>query len=301
MGKKKAGFAERSVEQRRCLIEPENEHISIARQCELLEFSRSGYYYEPCPESRENLRLMRLIDEQYLETPFYGYRRMAAQLVNDGYAVNLKRIRRLMRLMGLEAIYQKPRTSVRNKEHIVYPYLLRNVAIERVSQVWSTDITYVPMQHGFLFLVAVMDWRSRYVLSWRLSNTMDVGFCIEALSEALSEALERHGKPEIFNTDQGSQFTSPQFTGILLKNDIAISMDGKGRAIDNVLIERLWRSVKYECLYLHRFEQSSEVYAALSAYIDLHNNRKPHQALNYKTPSDVFFAAGNPATGLLQL
>lgn len=292
MGKKKVGLAERSLESRRLLMEPDHPDLSIARQCELLAMSRSGYYYEPVPESAENLALMRLIDEQYLKTPFYGYRRMAAHLEMQGDTVNDKRVRRLMRLMGLEAIYQKPRTSIPNKEHIIYPYLLRNVPIERVGQVWSTDITYVPMERGFLYLVAVMDWYSRYVLSWRLSNTMDVGFCIEALKEA----LERYGKPEIFNSDQGSQFTSPQFTSILLQNDIAISMDGKGRAIDNVFIERLWRSVKYECLYLHRFEYSAEVWAALQEYFDLHNHRKPHQALHYKTPSSVFCAAGNPAS-----
>jgi putative transposase len=292
MGKKKAGLAERSLESRRLLIEPHHPDLSIVRQCELLAMSRSGYYYEPAPESAENLALMRLIDEQYLKTPFYGYRRMAAHLELHGETVNDKRIRRLMRLMGLEAIYQKPRTSIPNKEHRIYPYLLRNVPIERVHQVWSTDITYVPMERGFLYLVAVMDLYSRYVLSWRLSNTMDVSFCIEALNEA----LERHGKPEIFNSDQGSQFTSPQFTSILLQNDITISMDGKGRAIDNVFIERLWRSVKYECLYLHRFEYSAEVWAALQEYFDLHNHRKPHQALNYKTPSSVLCAAGNPAS-----
>lgn len=291
MGKKKVGLAERSLDWRRSLVEPEHPQLSIVRQCELLEMSRSGYYYEPVPESAENLALMRLIDEQYLATPFYGYRRMAAHLELQGHTVNDKRIRRLMRLMGLEALYQKPRTSIPNKDHIVYRYLLRNVPIERVGQVWSTDITYVPMERGFLYLVAVMDWYSRYVLSWRLSNTMDVGFCIEALKEA----LERYGKPEIFNSDQGSQFTSPQFTSILLQNDIAISMDGRGRAIDNVFIERLWRSVKYECLYLHRFEHSMEVWAALQGYFDLHNHRKPHQALHYKTPSSVFLAAGNPA------
>ena len=221
MDKKKVGLAERAIDWRRSLVEPEHPELSIVRQCELLEISRSGYYYEPVPESAENLALMRLIDEQYIETPFYGYRRMAAHLVVQGHSVNDKRIRRLMRLMGLEALYQKPRTSIPNKEHIVYPYLLRNVPIERVSQVWSTDITYVPMERGFLYLVAVMDWYSRYVLSWRLSNTMDVGFCIEALNEA----LERYGEPEIFNSDQGSQFTSPQFTSILLRNDIAISMN----------------------------------------------------------------------------
>lgn len=258
--------------------------ISIVRQCELFDLARSSYYYEPCSESVENLALMRLIDEQYLTTPFYGYRRMAAHLRIEGHAVGEERIRRLMRLMGLEALYQKPRTSIPNKEHIVYPYLLRDVPIERVGQVWSTDITYVPMQRGFLYLTAVIDWYSRYVLSWRLSNSMEGSFC----REALTESLERYGTPEIFNTDQGAQFTSPLFTGILKDKNIRISMDGRGRAIDNVFCERLWRSVKYECLYLHSFETVAEVRAALAAYFDLHNHRKPHQALSYKTPFSVF-------------
>ena len=284
MGKKKAGLTTFTVEWRRCLIEPEHPHISIVRQCELLEISRSSYYYEPCPESAENLALMRQIDEQYLETPFYGSRRMTAYLQADGHPVNHKRIGRLMRLMGLEALYQKPRTSIPNKEHIVYPYLLRNVPIERVSQVWSTDITYVPMHRGFLYLTAIIDWYSRYVLSWRLSNSMDGSFC----REALLEALERYGTPEIFNTDQGAQFTSPQFTSILLSHNVRISMDGRGRALDNVFCERLWRSVKYECLYLRVLETVPEVREALTWYFDLHNNRKPHQALKYTTPKAVF-------------
>jgi putative transposase len=229
---------------------------------------------------------MRLIDERYLATPFYGYRRMAAHVRNEGHAVGEERIRRLMRLMGLEALYQKPRTSIPNKEHIVYPYLLRNVPIQRVGQVWSTDITYVPMQRGFLYLTAVLDWYSRYVLSWRLSNSMEGSFC----REALTEALDHYETLEIFNTDQGAQFTSPLFTSILKDNNIRISMDGRGRAIDNVFCERLWRSVKYECLYLHIFENVAEVRAALTTYFDLHNYRKPHQALNYKTPFSVFDA-----------
>mgnify|MGYP002784079004 FL=1 len=292
MGKKKAGLATFTVERQRCLIEPEHPHISIVRQCELLEISRSSYYYEPCSESPENLALMRQIDEQYLETPFYGSRRMTAYLQAAGHPVNHKRIQRLMRLMGLEALYQKPRTTIPNKEHIVYPYLLRNVPIERANHVWSTDITYVPMHRGFLYLTAVIDWYSRFVLSWRLSNSMDGSFC----REALLEALERYGTPEIFNTDQGAQFTSPQFTSILLSHNVRISMDGCGRALDNVFCERLWRSVKYECLYLRVLESVPEVREALIWYFDLHNNRKPHQALKYKTPKTVF---ENERTGLL--
>jgi putative transposase len=284
MGKKKAVLAKFSVERRRGLIEPEHGQISILRQCELLDFSRSSYYYEPCPESAENLALMRLIDEQYLVTPFYGYRRMAAHLRLEGHTVGEERIRRLMRLMGIEAIYQKPRTSIADKAHPVYPYLLRNVPIERVHQVWSTDITYVPMQRGFVYMVAVMDWFSRYVLSWRLSNSLDGSFC----REALREAIERYGTPGIFNTDQGAQFTSPLFTDILLENNIRISMDGRGRALDNVFLERLWRSYKYECVYLNVFETVSDVRSETTKYVDLHNYRKPHQALNYQTPFSVF-------------
>lgn len=284
MGKKKAAFAALTVELKRGLIEAEHPEISIARQCELLEFSRSSYYYEPCVESAENLALMRLIDEQYLETPFYGSRRMTAHLQAQGHIVNHKRIARLMGVMGIEALYQKPRTSIPNKEHIVYPYLLRNVPIERVNQVWSTDITYIPMQRGFLYLTAVIDWYSRYVLSWRLSNSMDGSFC----REALDEALERYGTPEIFNTDQGSQFTSPLFTGILKDKNIRISMDGRGRALDNVFCERFWRSIKYECLYLRVLETVLDAREAVIWYVDLHNFRKPHQALQYKTPRIVF-------------
>lgn len=284
MDKKKADLAALSVAVQRGLIEPEHSGISIARQCELLELSRSSYYYEPCSESAENPALMRLIDEQYLVTPFYGSRRMAAHLQAEGHIVNHKRIARLMRLMGIEAIYQKPRTSIPNKDHVIYPYLLRNVPIERVHQVWSTDITYVPMHRGFLYLTVVLEWYSRYVLSWRLSNSMDGAFC----REALHEALERYGTPHIFNTDQGAQFTSPQFTSILLSKNIRISMDGRGRALDNVFCERFWRSIKYECLYIRVLETFPDVLDAVRGYVELHNYRKPHQALKYKTPYTVF-------------
>lgn len=217
----------------------------MRRQCELLGIARSQLYYEPVPESETNLRLMRLIDEQYLKTPFWGSRNMTAFLRGQGEAVNRKRIQRLMRKMGLEGLAPGPSTSRPSPGHKVYPYLLRNVLVERPNQVWSSDITYIPLRQGFLYLVAVMDWFSRHVLSWRLSNSLDVEFCVEALDEALG-----HGCPEIFNTDQGSQFTSREFTERLLSSSIAISMDGKGRALDNVFIERLWRSVKYEDIYL---------------------------------------------------
>jgi len=229
------------------------------------------------------LELMRLIDRQYMETPFYGIRRMTAWLNREGYGVNHKRIARLMRIMGIEAIYPKPKLSVGNSEHKIYPYLLRGVEIVEPNQVWSTDITYIPMQRGFVYLVAVMDWYSRYVLSWEVSVTMDVHFCISALERAL-----RKGRPEIFNTDQGSQFTSPQFTGILIDGGIRISMDGKGRAFDNIFIERLWRSVKYENVYIHDYRSVPECIDGLSDYFDLYNNRKPHQALGYKTPREVY-------------
>jgi len=221
--------------------------LSIRRQCELADVNRSGLHYEPVSETELNLDLMREIDEQYLVTPFYGSRKMTTHLTRKGYDVNRKRIQRLMRLMGLEAIYRKPRLSQKIDEHKIYPYLLRNVAIVRPDQVWSTDITYIPMVYGFLYLVAIMDWYSRYVLSWQLSNTLDPKFCVDALEEALNGCR----RPEIFNSDQGSQFNSTVFTDRLKADDIAISMDGRGRYLDNIFVERLWRSVKYEEVYLH--------------------------------------------------
>ncbi len=266
------------------MIEGENKRLSIQRQCELLEIARSSYYYEAVPESDYNLILMRLMDEQFLETPFYGYRRMHQRLVDLGYEANIKRVRRLWRLMGYEALYPKPRTSTANPAHIKYPYLLKDLVIERANQVWSTDITFVPMSHGYLYLVAVMDWYSRQVLSWELSNTMSVDFCLRALNTALKE----YGTPEIFNTDQGAQFTSNEFTGLLASKNIAISMDGRGRALDNVFIERLWRSVKYECLYIHRFETGVEVRIGLETYFELYNMRRPHQSLNGQKPFWVY-------------
>ena len=254
------------------------------QQCALLGISRSGFYYEPVSESALNLRLMRLIDEQYLKTPFYGARKMCAWLDAQGYGVNRKRITRLMQVMGIEAIYQKPRTTVLNKEHEKYPYLLGDLAITRPDQVWATDITYIPMRRGFLYLVAVVDWFSRYVLSWELSNSLDVSFCIQALQTALTI-----GKPEIFNSDQGSQFTSTDFTGVLKKEAITISMDGKGRALDNIIVERLWRSVKYEEVYIKDYEQGVDAYAGLGGYFGFFNNERPHQSLGYRTPSAVYF------------
>jgi putative transposase len=231
---------------------------------------------------------MRLIDEQFTETPWYGTRQMARQLRRQGHDVGRKRVRRLMRVMGLTAIYQHPRTTVPHPEHRVHPYLLRGLPIDRPNQVWCADITYIPMRRGFLYLVAVMDWATRKVLAWRLSNTMDVAFCVAAVAEALA----RFGVPEIFNTDQGSQFTSPQFTGVLTDAGVRISMDGRGRWMDNVFIERLWRSLKYECVYLHAFETGSEARAGLTSWINYYNARRPHSSLAGQTPDEAYDAVG---------
>lgn len=248
------------------------------RQCELLGLARSTWYYQSAGETAENLALMRRIDEQYLKTPFYGSRKIGLEL-----NVNRKRAQRLMRLMGIEAVYQKRRTTQPAVGHKIYPYLLRNVEITRPDQVWSTDITYLPLRHGFLYLVAVMDWYSRYVLSWRLSNTMHGGFCLEALEEALSG-----GRPEIFNSDQGSQFTAAAFTSRLELCGTAVSMDGRGRAIDNVFIERLWRTVKYEEVYLHDYQNGWEAEERLTSYFEFYCNQRIHQSLGYCTPSKVY-------------
>jgi putative transposase len=259
-------------------IEPEHARLSIARQCALLGLSRSTRYYRPAGESAENLALMRRIDEQYLRTPFYGSRKFSELL-----GVNRKRVQRLMRVMGIEAIYPKRRTTWPAAGHQTYPYLLRGVTVTRPNQVWSSDITYVPLQHGFLYLAAVMDWYSRYVLSWRLSNTLEGSFCTEALDEALAR-----GRPEIFNTDQGSQFTAAAFTSRLESQGVAISMDGRGRALDNVFIERLWRSVKYEEVYLKDYADGWQAEASLTAYFRFYNEERIHQSLDYRTPADVY-------------
>ena len=273
-----------SLERRRQMIEPEHPQLSIVRQCELVSISRSGFYHRPAGETALNLELMRLIDAQFLKTPWYGSRQMASHLRREGYKVGRKRLRRLMAKMGLVPIYQRPRTTVPHPEHRIYPYLLREMAITRSNQVWCTDITYIPMRRGFLYLVAVMDWATRKVLSWRVSNTMDVEFCVAALEEALA----RFGRPEIFNTDQGSQFTSPRFTGVLHAAGVRISMDGRGRWMDNVFIERLWRSLKYECVYLHAFETGSELRAGLSRWITYYNARRPHSTLAGRTPDEAY-------------
>ena len=274
-----------AVDARRGLVEPGHAKLSIVHQCELLDLNRSTYYLAPAVESDENLRLMRLIDEQYLKTPFYGSRRMTAVLERGGESVNRKRVQRLMRLMGLEGIFPGRRTSIAEPGAKTYPYLLRDRTLTRIDEVWSSDITYVPMRHGFMYLTAVIDWFSRYVLSWRLSNTLDVGFCLEALDEALSR-----GKPEIFNTDQGSQFTSREYTGRLEDAGVAVSRDGRGRALDNVFVERLWRSVKYEDIYLKDYDQSKELEAGLTAYFLFYDEDRPHQSLDYRTPGEVYRA-----------
>ena len=275
-----------SLERRRQMIEPDHPQLPVVRQCALVSISRSGFYYRPQGETPPNLELMRLIDAQFLETPWYGSRQMARHLRREGYVVGRKRVRRLMAKMGLVPIYQRPRTTVPHPEHRVFPYLLRDLAIDRPNQVWSTDLTYIPMRRGFLYLAAVMDWATRKVLSWRVSNTMDVEFCLEALEEALA----RYGRPEIFNSDQGSQFTSPRFTGVLQRAGVRISMDGRGRWMDNVFIERLWRSLKYECVYLHAFETGSEMRAGLTNWIGYYNAGRPHSALAGQTPDEAYEA-----------
>jgi putative transposase len=268
---------------RRTWIELDSNGLSLTEQLKLSGVSKSGYYYEPATESEENLECMEIIDREYTAHPFYGSRRMTAILKIRGYIVNRKRVMRLMQLMGLEALYQKPNLSKASKENKKYPYLLRDIKIYKPNQVWGTDITYIPVKGGFLYLTAILDWYTRYILSWRLSNTLDVGFCLEALYEALKTAC-----PEIFNTDQGAQYTSREFCGSLEQRNIAISMDGKGRAFDNIFIERLWRSIKYEEVYLKKYESGLDAKNGLSAYIKFYNNERPHQALNYRTPREVY-------------
>ena len=268
------------------MIEPGHPHLSVARQCALVSMGRSTFYRAAALETAENLLLMRLLDEQFLETPWYGSRQMTRHLRHLGHAVGRKRVRRLMATMGLTPIYQRPRTTVPHPEHRIYPYLLRDLVVDRPNQVWCADITYIPMRRGFLYLVAVMDWATRRVLSWRLSNTMDVEFCVAALEEA----LVRFGRPDIFNSDQGSQFTSPQFTEVLTGAGVRISMDGRGRWMDNVFIERLWRSLKYECVYLHAFETGSELRTGLTRWISYYNGHRPHSALGGLTPDEAYAA-----------
>jgi putative transposase len=266
------------------MIERLNKKLSLTRQCRLLGLSRSSLYYQPANDNTEDLALMALIDRQFMETPYYGSRKMTAWLRREGHVVNRKRVRRLMRQMGLQVVWQKPNTSKPNPEHKIYPYLLRGLNIDRPNQAWVTDITYIPMPKGFFYLVAVMDWHSRKVLTWRLSNTMDATFCVEALEEALAT----YGRPEIFNSDQGAQFTSTAFTGVLEAAGVRISMDGKGRCMDNIFVERLWRSLKYEDIYLRAYGAGSEARLGIGRWIAGYNTTRPHQALGYRTPDEVY-------------
>lgn len=272
-----------SRERRRSLIQRSHRRLSVARQCKLLGISRSSVYYRRKPTPQTDLELMAALDRQYMETPYFGSRRMRAWFQTQGHCLNRKRVRRVMRVMGLEALYQRPRTSKASPAAPKHPYLLRGMAITKPDQVWAADITYIPMAKGFLYLVVVMDWHSRCVLSWRLSNTMDSGFCVEALEEAL-----RKGKPKIFNTDQGTQFTSDAFTGILKQHGVQISQDGKGRFMDNIFVERLWRSLKYEEIYLKAYQHVPEAQVGIGSYLWRYNEQRPHQALRYRTPIEVY-------------
>jgi putative transposase len=271
------------VERRRAAVDRRHPSLSVVRQCRLLDISRSGLYYRPVEVSEEDLALMKMIDRQYLATPFYGARRLAAWLGKQGHRVNRKRVRRLMQVMGLRAIYRRPRTSQPAPGHRIYPYLLGGMTIARPNQVWAADITYIPMSRGFLYLVAIMDWCSRYVLSWRLSNTLDGDFCLQALEEAL-----RKGRPEVLNTDQGAQFTASAFTGMLERHGVRISMDGKGRYSDNLFVERLWRTVKYEEVYLKAYQDGREARNGIGDYFRFYNTQRPHQALGYRTPAEAY-------------
>lgn len=269
------------------LIDRTNEFISIARQAALLGLSRSAIYYEPVVDTYD-IELMRLIDEQYTKTPFYGSRRMVVTLRGIGHEVNRKRIQRLMGVMGIEAIYPKPRLSKSNPEHKIYPYLLRNLKINRSNHVWGTDITYIRLAKGWVYLVAIMDWFSRYVLSWELSTSLEADFCVRALEQAFTI-----GMPEILNSDQGSQFTSEEFVSYLEQNGVRVSMDGKGRAIDNIFTERLWRSLKYEEIYLRDYRDVRESRSGIGSYLNFYNYERPHQSLGYRTPADVYYGRNN--------
>ena len=280
-----------SLAQRRKMVDRERPSLSMARQCVLLGVSRSGLYYRSRGTSEEDLALMQAMDRQYLETPFFGSRRMRVWLERQGMVVGRKRVQRLMRIMGLRAIYRSPRTSRPAPEHRVYPYLLEKIRVTRPNQAWAADITYLPMARGFLYLVAIMDWHSRYVVAWRLSNTLEADCCVDALQEALEQV-----QPEVCSTDQGSQFTSLEFTQVLQEHGVKISRDGKGRYTDNIFVERLWRTVKYEEVYLKAYANATEARRELSAYFRFYNDQRPHQALGYRTPAEVFHEARN-ATG----
>ena len=275
------------------MIEVHHPALSLRRQCELLGLNRATFYREPAGETPLNLELMRLIDAEYTRTPFYGYRKMAIRLQQQGYAVNPKRVRRLMRTMGLQTVYPRPHTSIPNPQHKKYPYLLRDLEVKRPNQVWSADITYVPMPLGFMYLVAVIDWFSRFVLAWQLSNTLDGLFCLDALRLAC-----QLGRPDIFNTDQGVQFTARAFTDELEMAGIRISMDGRGRAFDNIFVERLWRTVKYEDIYLKGYATVPALETGLEDYFQFYNYQRPHQSLDYGVPADAYFTVNVPDPGV---
>ena len=276
------------------MIETNQAALSIRRQCDLIGLNRSTFYWQPAGESSLNLALMRLIDQEYTRAPFYGYRKMTVRLNREyGYEVNRKRVARLMAKMGLRAIYPQPRTTIVNKQHKKYPYLLRGLNITQPNQVWATDITYIPMPQGFMYLVAIMDWFSRFVIAWQLSNTLDGAFCLATLRCALQQ-----GQPKIFNTDQGVQFTAHDFTQELEAAGIRISMDGRGRYLDNIFVERLWRTVKYEDIYIKEYANVPALFTGLGNYFDLYNYERPHQSLGYCTPADVHFAVNAPIAGL---
>jgi len=279
-----------SIDEKRQMIEQNNILLSIKRQCELLGLSRAAYYYEPESVSDEQQILLNIVDQIYTEHPYFGHRRMLEYLkrMEDPIVVGRKQMRSCYHILGLEAIYPKPKLSLANKEHKIYPYLLRDRTISRPNEVWSSDITYVRLTTGFIYLVAIIDWYSRYVLDWDLSINLEAEFCIETLSRVLD-----CGKCDIFNTDQGSQFTSKDFVGLLLLHDIDVSMDGRGRALDNIFIERLWRSIKYECIYIRSLSSVAEARAAIENYFKFYNNQRPHQALGYKTPAEVYFNDAN--------
>jgi len=267
------------------MVEPDHPKLSIHRQCELLSLPRSSYYRCPALEKEKNLELMRLIDETYTKYPFFGSRQIRNYLRRKGYKVNRKRIQRLMRRMGLASVAPAKKTSVPNRENMVYPYLLRHLNINRPNQVWCSDLTYIRLRGGFVYLTVVMDWYSRYVLAWEVSVTMDDGFCVSALERS----LRRHGRPEIFNTDQGSQYTGAAFTGVLKDHEVRISMDGKGRAMDNIMVERLWRSLKYEDIYLKDYETVQELVEGLRTYFDFYNHERPHQSFEGQTPAEAYY------------
>jgi putative transposase len=285
LAKKKAAMI--SSDQRKEMVEPSCSLMSVSAQCRLLSLNKSSFYYVPTGESEENMSIMRKLDEQYFMTPFYGALRLTAILVLSGYKVNIKRERRLMKIVNWQTIYREPHTTTSDKTHYKYPYLLRGLKIVRCNQVWAMDITYIPMKTGFMYLTAIIDLQSRYVVHWSLSNSMSAEWC----SEVVTEAIKKHGVPEIFNTDQGSQFTSEVFINTLINNGIKISMDGKGRALDNIFIERLWRSVKYENIYLNVYENGLLLWEGLEKYFQFYNHQRLHQSLDYHTPKERYVLA----------